>query len=105
MSGMTSWDILRRPRLTEKSTRLREEAARWKKTGETHVFEVHPSANKIQIRQAVEEVFGVQVAHVRTVNMSGKLRRYGRFLGPRPSWKKAYVTLKQGSKSIDFLEG
>ncbi len=105
MSGMTAWDVLRRPRLTEKSTRLREEAERWKKSGETHVFEVHPRANKIQIRRAVEEVFGVQVAHVRTVNVRGKLRRYGRFQGARPSWKKAYVTLRQGSKSIDFLEG
>lgn len=106
MSGaLTSWEILRRPRLTEKTTRLREEAERWKKSGETHVFEVDPRANKIQIRQAVEEIFDVEVAHVRTVNVQGKKRRYGRFEGHRPSTKKAYVTLKPGSKTIDFLEG
>jgi large subunit ribosomal protein L23 len=102
---MANWDIIRRPRLTEKSTRLREEAERWQKSGETFVFEVHPSANKIQIRQAVEQIFDVKVEHVRTVNVRGKKRRYGRFLGTRADWKKAYVTLKPGSKTIDFLEG
>jgi large subunit ribosomal protein L23 len=91
--------------LTEKATRLREESARRKKSGETFVFEVHPSANKIEIRAAVERAFGVEVQHVRTSNVAGKLRRYGRFLGRRSSWKKAYVTLKPGSKTIDYLEG
>lgn len=105
MSSLTAWDVILRPRLTEKSTRLREEASRWKKSGPSFVFEVHPGANKIQIKQAVEAIFGVEVAHVRTVNTVPKKRRYGRFIGDRPARKKAYVTLKQGSKPIDFLEG
>lgn len=105
MKAMTSWEIVLRPRLTEKATRLREEAHRWKHSGDTFVFDVHPQANKIQVRQAVEEIFGVDVLHVRTVNVRGKKRRYGRFEGYRPNRKKAYVTLKPSSKSIDFLEG
>ncbi len=105
MKTPTSWDIVRRPRLTEKATRLREEATRRKKTGETFVFDVDPRANKIQIRAAVEEVFGVQVEHVRTINVAGTKRRYGKSVGLRSSWKKAYVTLKPGSKTIDYLEG
>lgn len=105
MSKLTAWDVLLAPRLTEKSTRLREEAARWTKVGPSFVFEVHPRANKIQIKAAVETIFEVQVAHVRTVNVAPKKRRYGRFQGERPTQKKAYVTLKQGSKTIDFLEG
>lgn len=103
--SMTSYEVLLRPRLTEKSTRLKEEAARWTQSGETYVFEVHPDANKIQIRTAVEEIFGVEVSHVRTVNMNPKRRRYGRFEGLRAAKKKAYITLKPGSKTIDFLEG
>lgn len=105
MKALNNWDIIRRPRLTEKATRLREEAARRENCGETYVFDVDPRANKIQIRAAVEEAFGVEVAAVRTVNIAGKRRRYGRFEGVRPDRKKAYVTLKPGSKTIDFLEG
>lgn len=105
MSGLTAWDIIRRPKLTEKGTRLREEQVRRKKSGETFIFEVHPDANKYMIRKAVEEIFGVEVLHVRTINMQGKKRRYGRSEGYRSSWKKAYVTLKPGSKTIDYLEG
>ncbi len=105
MKTLTSWDIIRRPRLTEKATRLREEAVKREKAGETFVFDVHPDANKIQIKGAVEEAFGVQVQTVRTVNVAGKKRRYGRFEGERADWKKAYVTLKPGSKTIDYLEG
>jgi large subunit ribosomal protein L23 len=104
MKAPTSWDIVRRPRLTEKATRLREESTA-QGSGDTFVFDVDPRANKIQIRAAVEEVFGVQVASVRTINVAGKKRRYGRFEGDRARWKKAYVTLKVGSKTIDFLEG
>ena len=83
MKAATSWDIIRRPRLTEKATRLREETARRKKNGDTFVFEVDPRANKVEIREAVEHAFGVEVLHVRTVNVAGKKRRYGRFLGER----------------------
>jgi large subunit ribosomal protein L23 len=105
MSKATSWDIIRRPLLTEKATRLREEAGDWKHSGETFVFDVDRTANKIEIKQAVEEAFGVEVAHVRTVNLRGKKRRYGRFEGYRPRRKKAYVTLTPDSKTIDYLEG
>ncbi|MDQ7006989.1 MAG: 50S ribosomal protein L23 [Acidobacteriota bacterium] len=105
MSELSVWEVLRRPRLTEKATRLREEAQRWKKSGETYVFDVDPRANKIQVAQAVEQIFGVEVLHVRTANVRGKKRRYGRFEGYRASRKKAYVTLKPSSKTIDFLEG
>jgi len=104
MSELSPWDVIRMPRLTEKAERLREWAQRWKKSGETYVFDVDPRANKIQIREAVELAFGVEVAHVRTVNLPGKKRRYGRFEGYRAARKKAYVTLKPGSKTIDFLE-
>lgn len=105
MSALNAHDILRRPRLTEKSTRIREAAARHKHSGEVFLFEVDPRANKIQIAAAVEEVFGVDVLHVRTVNVKGKTRRYGRSVGEKPNRKKAYITLKPGSKTIDFLEG
>ncbi|RMG48144.1 MAG: 50S ribosomal protein L23 [Acidobacteria bacterium] len=104
MSELSPWDVIRMPRLTEKAARLREEAQRWKKRGETYVFDVDPRANKVQIKRAVEQAFDVKVAHVRTVNLPGKRRRYGRFVGYRPARKKAYVTLQPGSKTIDFLE-
>lgn len=105
MSAISPYDVVRRPRLTEKSTRLREQAAGWKQSGETFVFEVDPRANKIQIAAAVEQLFGVDVLHVRTINVKGKTRRYGRSVGQKPDRKKAYVTLKPGSKTIDYLEG
>jgi large subunit ribosomal protein L23 len=105
MSAINPYDIVRRPRLTEKSTRIREEAARWTHSGETFVFDVDPRANKIQIAEAVEKLFGVDVLHVHTLNVKGKTRRYGRFSGAKPDRKKAYVTLKPGSKTIDYLEG
>jgi large subunit ribosomal protein L23 len=106
MSAIRTSEILRRPRLTEKTQRLKEEQVRlWKKSGETFVFDVDPRANKIQIADAVERMFDVDVLHVRTVNLLGKSRRYGRFLGKKADRKKAYVTLKPGSKTIDYLEG
>ena len=67
-------------------------------------FEVAPTANKIEIRQAVEEVFKVKVDDVKTANFRGKKKRYGRFEGRRPHWKKAVVTLAPG-ESIEFFEG
>jgi len=68
------------------------------------VFRVHPHANKVEIRRAVEVLFKVKVEKVRTSRQLGKLRRVGRQLGRRPDWKKAYVTLAEGSR-IDFFEG
>ena len=91
-------DILRRPLITEKSTLQRE-------GGNTLTFEVDPRANKIQIQRAVEAQFKVKVAEVRVAKCHGKVRRQGRFAGRRPDWKKAYVRLAAGEKTIDFFEG
>jgi large subunit ribosomal protein L23 len=67
-------------------------------------FQVMPDANKVEIRQAVERVFNVKVADVRTSNRQGKWKRMGRFEGQRPHWKKAVVTLQAGHK-IELVEG
>lgn len=94
---MTIHDVIRRPLVTEKGVA--------KKDGErTLCFEVAPDANKVQVKHAVEKLFKVKVAEVRTANMEGKLRRRGRFSGYRPDWKKAYVKLKDGEKVPDFAE-
>ena len=89
--------IIRRPLVTEKSTRQKEE-------GRQYAFEVDPEANKIEIQHAVEHLFKVKVEQVRTSNALGKLKRVGRKFGKRPDWKKAIVTLKEGDR-IDFFEG
>lgn len=91
-------DVLRRPLITEKSTLERE-------SSEIYAFEVSRSANKVEIRRAVEAQFGVKVAEVRTTRMHGKERRQGRYVGRKPDWKKAYVRLAPGQKSIEFFEG
>ena len=102
--------IIKRPLLTEKSARLRETggAASARAEGEEYaqkvVFEVARDSNKIEIRSAVQELFKVTVMNVRTVVVRGKEKRIGRFNGRRPSWKKAFVTLKPGD-NIEFFEG
>lgn len=102
--------IIKRPLLTEKSSRLRETggAAASHAEGETYaqqvVFEVARDANKIEIRSAVQALFNVTVTGVRTLVVRGKQKRVGRFSGRRPSWKKAFVTLKPGD-NIEFFEG
>jgi large subunit ribosomal protein L23 len=68
------------------------------------VFEVHPKANKTEIKRAVEQIFDVKVKAVRTINFQGKLKRVGARIGRQNAWKKAYVSLKEGS-SIDIIEG
>lgn len=93
---MEARDIILRPLLTEKSY----EGIESKK----YVFVVAKSANKTQIRQAVEKQFDVQVKKVNTVNCRGKLKRMGRNEGFTPSYKKAIVQLKEDSKSIKFFE-
>ena len=70
-----------------------------------YTFVVAKNANKIEIKKAVEELFEVEVASVNTMRVNGKLRRYGRFQGYKPSWKKAIVTLTEGSDTIEFFEG
>jgi large subunit ribosomal protein L23 len=95
---MKMTDVIRRPLVTEKTTQLRED-------GKTVVFVVARDANKIDIKRAVEKLLGAKVAGVRTANTEGKLKRQGRFVGRRSDWKKAYVTLKDGQKLPEFLEG
>ena len=90
-------DIILRPIITENSM---DGIADRKYT-----FEVAKDANKIEIAKAVEELFGVKVAKVNTINVDGKLRRYGRFEGFTASKKKAIVTLTEDSKTIDFFDG
>lgn len=91
-------DVIRRPLITEKSTSLRDAT-------NTVVFEVDARANRIQVKRAVESQFKVKVAEVRIARMHGKVRRQGRFVGQRPDWKKAYVRLAPGEKTIEFFEG
>ena len=94
---MNPTDIIKRPLITEKGTLVNE-------LGNQVVFRVDPRANKVEIRQAVERLFKVKVDKVRTSRVLGKTRRVGRSLGRKSDWKKAYVTLAEGS-SIDFFEG
>jgi len=94
------YDILRYPHVTEKST-LKKELS----DGRVIAFQVRKDASKHNIKEAVEQIFEVQVEKVRTANFIGKIKRQGRNKGRRPGWKKAYVTLKPGQKSIEFFEG
>jgi large subunit ribosomal protein L23 len=94
---MNQYQVLVRPIITEKGVAQQEES-------NTICFEVHREANKTQIRQAVEKLFKVKVAEIRTVSHTGKLRRRGRFAGYRADWKKAYVRLKPGEKAPEFAE-
>jgi large subunit ribosomal protein L23 len=102
--------IIKRPLLTEKSARLRETggAASAPAEGDPYaqkvLFEVARDANKIEIRRAIQNLFKVTVTDVRTLVVRGKQKRIGRFSGRRPSWKKAFVTLKPGD-NIEFFEG
>ncbi len=89
--------ILKLPVITEKSTFQKEKH-------HTLTFKVARDANKIEIKGAVEKIFRVKVAAVRTANFHGKIRRQGRFAGRKPDWKKAYVTLKKGEKMFEFSE-
>jgi len=91
--------IIRRPLVTEKSTLMREQQ------DSVMAFEVDPNANKIQVKEAVEELFKVKVAEVRLFNVRGKVKRMGRYAGKRRDWRKAYVRLKKDEKAPDFIEG
>lgn len=96
MKNQTSYDIVRKPVITEKSM----EAMGDKK----YTFLVNPKANKSQIKRAVEEIFDVDVKSVATMRSEGKLKRMGMHLGRRANTKKAIVTLTEDSKSIEFFE-
>ena len=93
-----AYDIIKRPVITEQSMEQTEM--------KRYTFEVPKSANKIEIAKAVEEIFGVKVVKVNTLNMQGKEKSTGAYpKGRRPSWKKAMVTLSEDSKTIEFFEG
>jgi large subunit ribosomal protein L23 len=96
---MKAREIVLRPLITEKTTLMQERE-------NTVCFEVDRRANKIQVRNAVEELFDVRVEEVHIVNRKGKPRmRYGRVASRRPSVRRAYVKLAPGSKTIEFFEG
>lgn len=90
--------IIVRPLLTEKNVIAKDKRR-------CLTFRVVRDANKIEIARAVEAVFHTKVEGVRVLNVEGKIKRMGRFEGRRPSWKKAYVTLRKGEKPIEYFEG
>lgn len=90
-------DIILAPVITEKSM--------YGVAEKKYTFRVAKDANKIEIAKAVEELFSVKVAKVNTVSVKGRFKRMGRTAGYRPDWKKAIVTLTEGSKTIEFFEG
>lgn len=94
---MTIYEVIKRPLVTEKGV-AKKDAER------TLCFEVAAEANKVLVKAAVEQLFKVKVAEVRTSIQAGKLRRRGRFTGYRSNWKKAYVRLKAGEKMPEYAE-
>ena len=93
----TPYDVIIKPVISEKSM----EDAQVKK----YTFKVATDANKTEVKKAVEEIFGVEVAKVNIMNVKGKVKRMGRTVGRTPDSKKAIVTLKEGSKEIEFFQG
>ena len=98
------YDIIIRPIITEKASILSSEPTQLGSAALQYTFEVAKDANKVEIKKAVEEVFGVKVEKVTTVTVKGKLKRQGRTQGYTPDWKKATVTLSKDSKSIEFFD-
>tara|TARA_E500000331_G_C16989297_1_gene597093 strand:- start:244 stop:531 length:288 start_codon:yes stop_codon:yes gene_type:complete len=94
---MIIYDVLKAPKMTEKTLSLKEEVNQY-------AFEVDPKANKIQIRDCIEKTFKVSVVNVRTMNVRGKKKTMGRYRGYKSNWKKALVTLKNGD-TIEYFEG
>lgn len=95
-------DIIRKPVISERSMEVvfDREGNEIKK----YTFEVPVAANKIEIKKAAEEVFGIKVAKVNTIRVLGKVKRMGKYEGRRSSWKKAIITLAKDSKTIEFFE-
>lgn len=94
---MTAQDIVIKPIITEKSMTALQDRK--------YTFKVEKSANKIEIAKAVEELFNVKVAKVNTMNVRGRSKRMGIHSGYTPNWKKAIITLTEGSKTIEFFDG
>ena len=93
----TVYRVIKRPIITEKGLTLKE-------NDRTLCFEVDDNASKTQIQEAVEQLFKVKVARVRTMVVPGKMRRRGKYSGYRSDWKKAYVRLKRGEKMPEYSE-
>jgi large subunit ribosomal protein L23 len=93
---MNIYSVIKKPHVTEKTSLGSD-------TNNKVAIVVDKSANKIEIKQAIENLFKVKVSTVRTVTVAGKVKRSGKTLGKRSNWKKAYVTLQEG-QSIDFFE-
>ncbi|MRR56729.1 MAG: 50S ribosomal protein L23 [Deltaproteobacteria bacterium] len=93
---MNIYDVIQKPLISEKTTIEKESKG-------IVAFQVHRDANKLEIKEAVEKLFKVDVVGVNTITVAGKVKRFGRHHGKRSNWKKAYVTLKEGSK-VDFFE-
>ncbi|MGH9412341.1 MAG: 50S ribosomal protein L23 [Terriglobales bacterium] len=93
----TRFEVIKRPIITEKGLAVKDKFR-------TLVFEVNPGASKVEIREAVQAIFKVKVASVRTAQLHGKERRRGRIVGRRPDWTKAYVTLLAGEKMPEYVE-
>ncbi|MDJ0520921.1 MAG: 50S ribosomal protein L23 [Planctomycetota bacterium] len=94
MRSLSPQDIVLNPVITEKTLRLAERT-------NSYTFKVRTGANKVQVRDAIERLFGVTVLGVRTQNYVGKFRRVGRYVGSTPNWKKAVVKVKEGD-TIEF---
>ena len=94
---MLAHDIIIKPIITEKTM--------GGMPNKKYTFKVAKDAGQIEVKKAVEEVFKVKVSKVNTLKIRGKFRRHGRYQGYTPSWKKAYVTLTEDSKAIEFFEG
>ena len=97
----TVWDIIKSPVITEKALMAKEET---QDRRQLLTFRVDRRATKPEIKSAVETIFQVKVDEVRTTQYMGKMKRQGRHEGRKPSWKKAFVTLKQGEKPVDYGE-
>ena len=95
--AVNHYSILEKPLITEKSTMMQEH-------GNRVMFQVKRSANKLQIKEAVQNIFNVTVLDVNTINVKPKTQRFGRHQGQTKAWKKAIVLLKEGDR-IDFFEG
>lgn len=96
----TIWDVLKGPVITEKALELKESS---EKVGrQVLAFRVAVDANKNAIKAAVEKIFKVRVDEVRILNYRGKEVRRGRTFGRKPDWKKAYVTLGEGERTVDY---
>ena len=101
---LSVWDVLKTPVVTEKSVLLKEASSEDENIGQILTFRVNRRADKLEIRKAVEEIFNVKVAKVRTAQYEGKIKKRGRYEGRRAAWKKAYITLKKGEPHVDYAE-